>query len=390
MQNQIPENWQLQPLNFFTRQVTYGFTNPMPEDSSGPYMITAKDIIDGEIDYDTCRKTSVSAYEKLLTDKSRPELDDILLTKDGTLGRVGIVTKVPLCINQSVALIKSNKDKIVPKFLKYLLESPQYQAKMLADSGGSTIGHIYITRVDKMEILVPTKPEQNRIVNQIDALSKKININNKIVKTLEEIAQVLFKEWFVKFKFPGYEKVEFVNSALGKIPEGWEIKKVSDVIKRLPFGNVYIEDKIIKNGVIPIYDQSSDKILGYHNNKPDFEASIETPYGIFGDHTCRMKLLIHPFSVGPNVVPFIAKNNYPTVFTYFMTINSVKQREYKRHWIEFSEKEYVIPKIETAKNFAEVIEANLKKTDLINLENQKLTALRDLLLPKLMKGEIRV
>jgi len=181
-------NISMQTLSFFTDRITYGFTSPMPTSIEGPYMITAKDIMEGEINYKSCRKTTINAFNKLITDKCRPDLEDILLTKDGALGRIALVTKVPLCINQSVALIKPDKAKIVPQFLKFLLESSKYQRIMLAGAGGTTIKHIYITIIDKMKVAVPNLKEQRKIVKKLEAVQD--------YKKLLQKQKILLKELF--------------------------------------------------------------------------------------------------------------------------------------------------------------------------------------------------
>ncbi len=142
-----------EPLANYISNITYGFTNPMPDTEEGPWKVTAKDIVDGKIDFTTARKTSPEAYASL-TDKSRPIVGDVLLTKDGTLGRTALVEESGICINQSVASIRCN-ERIIPQFLNTLLQMPEYQEKLLADAGGVTVRHLYITRVDKMLITVP-------------------------------------------------------------------------------------------------------------------------------------------------------------------------------------------------------------------------------------------
>src|SRR5690606_10916681 len=86
----IPKDWIVEPLENFTSFISYGFTNPMPTTSSGPYMITARDIANGKIQYREARTTDIEAFNKLLTPKSKPKKDDLLLTKDGTLGRLAL------------------------------------------------------------------------------------------------------------------------------------------------------------------------------------------------------------------------------------------------------------------------------------------------------------
>jgi type I restriction enzyme S subunit len=164
---QRAEEWTVCPLADCLERITYGFTNPMPTTVVGPYMITAKNVIGGQIDYASARRTSRDAFDKLLTDKSRPKIGDVLLTKDGTLGRLAVVDRADVCINQSVALLRLNR-RIEPHFLKRLLSSRGHQNRMMDDAGGTTIKHIYITRVDKMDVAFPNSEEQRRIVVSLD------------------------------------------------------------------------------------------------------------------------------------------------------------------------------------------------------------------------------
>lgn len=187
-----PADWSVAPLNKFTERVTYGFTNPMPTTESGPYMVTAKDIRDGRIDFLRSRHTSMEAYETELTDKSRPRIGDVLLTKDGSIGRVAVCDRELVCINQSVALLRPNH-LINSTFLAYLLQAPHYQERMDRDSGGSTIKHIYITRVDKMSIAVPPQSEQQGIAAVLGALDDKIVINERVVTAVSQLAREKFR-----------------------------------------------------------------------------------------------------------------------------------------------------------------------------------------------------
>jgi type I restriction enzyme, S subunit len=163
--------WAEKPLAECLQLITYGFTNPMPTTVEGPYMITAKNVVGGRIDFASARRTSRDAFDRLLTDKSRPQVGDVLLTKDGTLGRLAVVDRTDVCINQSVALLRPN-ERMGPHFMRYLLSSSGYQRRMVEDAGGTTIKHIYITRVDKMGVVFPqSTQEQQDIVAKLDALT---------------------------------------------------------------------------------------------------------------------------------------------------------------------------------------------------------------------------
>ena len=133
------------------------------------------------VQYQTARHTDLYAYKTLLTKKSRPEKGDLLLTKDGTLGRLAIVDRENICINQSVAVFRSNHLCDVA-LLKLLLETEIYQQKMLGDAGGSAIKHIYITVVDKMLIGLPNeKEEQERLLRFV------VNIHSSISTLMTQL-----------------------------------------------------------------------------------------------------------------------------------------------------------------------------------------------------------
>lgn len=170
----LPFEWQVAELAEYLAYISYGFTNPMPESAQGHFMITAKDIAGLAIQYTGARKTTPLAFNRL-TEKSKPKINDILLTKDGTLGRVALVKQAGICINQSVAVLRAN-EKILPQFLLYLLASPVYQRELLQSAEGSTIKHIYITLVDKMPIAVPNITEQKKIVDLLDAIFLKLTL----------------------------------------------------------------------------------------------------------------------------------------------------------------------------------------------------------------------
>ena len=175
---EIPEHWNFIPLGLCLKLITYGFTSPMEATDEGPYMLTANDIKNGYVDYKNSRHTKLEEVEKL-TGKCKPIKGDILLTKDGTLGRLAIADGTTCCINQSVALIRNGNKYLTTQFMYYMLRSRAYQDWMLFEAGGSTIKHIYITRVTKMRAVVPPEKEQDDICHR----AREIDIHyNKLIK----------------------------------------------------------------------------------------------------------------------------------------------------------------------------------------------------------------
>ncbi|WP_447826393.1 restriction endonuclease subunit S [Aeromonas hydrophila] len=232
----IPEDWLVEPLENFTSFISYGFTNPMPTTASGPYMVTARDISNGKILYDSARTTDWSAFHKLLTAKSKPQLDDVLLTKDGTLGRVALVENELICINQSVAILRPNK-RIYPKFFKCLLDAPLYQAKMLEDAGGSTIKHIYITIVNKMVLGLPANlTEQTAIANVLSDSDALIDALEQLIAKKQAIKTAVMQQLLTgRARLPQFAlrpdgtPKGYKTSELGQIPEDWDALTYGDI-----------------------------------------------------------------------------------------------------------------------------------------------------------------
>ena len=190
------KEWQAVPgqLNEFLEDITYGFTNPMPDAEEGPWKVTAKDVVNGHINILTARKTTNEAFERL-TNKSKPRKGDVLLTKDGTLGRVAVVDVENLCVNQSVAVMRCN-NKIYPEFLAMILQMPEYQRKLLEDSGGGTIKHLYITKVDKMLISVPDLVIQKELLVFAKRVEQQRQTVQQSLEKLELMKKALMQEYF--------------------------------------------------------------------------------------------------------------------------------------------------------------------------------------------------
>lgn len=160
---EISAHWNLRPLAQIAIRITYGFTNPMPAADDGPYMLTANDIGDGVVLWDQARRTTEMAFRRDLTDKSRPVAQDILITKDGTLGRVAMTDGRPACINQSVALLRIRHEAASADFVQLAMRAHAYQERILFEAGGTAIRHIYVSRLAKMPIALPPEEEQRSI-----------------------------------------------------------------------------------------------------------------------------------------------------------------------------------------------------------------------------------
>ena len=121
-------------------------------------------------------------------------------------------------------------------------------------------------------------PTQKEIAHLLGTLDDKIELNRKMNKTLEEIAQTLYKHWFIDFYFPNEDGKpykssggEMIDTELGPFPKGWRVGSISDVVERLKVSRRHTKTELYANGIVPVYDQSASEILGYHNGTPELD-----------------------------------------------------------------------------------------------------------------------
>lgn len=287
--------------------------------------------------------------------------------------------------------VRIKAETLLARFISYFLLTPLHKAWMINNcSHGATMASLNQDIVRRIPIEVPPISTQNKIVSILSTYDDLITNNNLRISILEGIVQDLYREWFIHFRFPGYENVKLVMSEMGMIPEEYKVVKVKDVLDRCKKGKVYAQGETFRNGQVPVIDQSTSYVLGYHNNEPDIFASTVKPVGIFGDHTCKMQLMLHPFSVGPNVIAFTAKEEQELIYIYYSVMNLIETKEYKRHWSDFMTKKLIIAKHNLQKEFSNIALPFLLEVDILNKKNRNLRKTRDLLIPRLISGDIDV
>ena len=277
---------------------------------------------------------------------------------------------------------------------------------MEGDSDGSTIKHIYITRVDKMQVAVPPVEEQIKFLLVIKSIDDRINLLRETNQTLEAIVQALFKSWFVDFdpvrakaegRVPDGIDVEtaalfpdkFDEDETGLVPTGWEVKNFLEFIERQPVGKKFDQKTALTKGVVPILDQGKSGIIGFHNESAGVKASLENPVVVFANHTCYMRLICFDFSAIQNVLPFTGKQ-VDTIWAYYATKDRIKFSEYKGHWPDFAIEKAVVPPEILTKLYKEAVSPLVNRIQFNELQANTLSNLRDTLLPRLISGQLRI
>jgi type I restriction enzyme S subunit len=305
----------------------------------------------------------------------------IIIGRKGSVGTVFLSESPFYCIDTAF-YIDNVDDCCDMKFLFYymtLLNLESYNNDAAVPGLNRNLAH-------KLKIKIPDLPTQQRIADILSTYDDLIENNNKRIALLEKAAQELYKEWFVRFRFPGHETTKFVNG----LPEGWEVKKVKSLVNRLPFGTLYKSENTLPEGKVIVIDQSQDAYAGFHNDAPSHIASIENPIALFGDHSCKYQLMITPFSLSENVVPYTAKGDMLTVYLYYSLCGLVETSEYKRHWKELMSKKVLVAPHDLQKNFSIFLKDKLLLIESLKEQNFNLAKQRDLLLPRLMSGKLEV
>jgi type I restriction enzyme S subunit len=172
---EIPTTWRWITWNEISEWITYGFTRPMPHVDDGIPIVTAKNIIPGGIDFRNVHHTTEAAFDDL-SDKDRPVAGDILITKDGTIGRAAIVSDSrPFCINQSVAVVMLRFCPIDRRFLLRAVEAPFTQDAVNAAARGMAMKHLSITDFGRMAFPLPPAAEQAEVTAVMEAAAERVD-----------------------------------------------------------------------------------------------------------------------------------------------------------------------------------------------------------------------
>ena len=291
------------------------------------------------------------------------------------------------CSND-VLVFRAN-DNIDSTFLYYVLSDDSFFDHMMSSANGTKMPRGNRKLIPSFEIPLPPLSTQHRIASILSRYDSLIENYQKQIKLLEEAAQRLYKEWFIDLRFPGHENTNIIDG----VPEGWEKKKVGELIAKVPRSKQIPTKDYQKKGVIPIIDQSRDYIAGYTD---DMESKVESnePYIVFGDHTRVLKFVPFPFAKGADGTQLIMSNNLDLMpqcllFTSLVSVD-LSNYSYARHFKYLKEEEILVPTASIANAFSKHVAKWYAKIQLNRDQLRIFTEARDRLLPKLMNGEIAV
>jgi type I restriction enzyme S subunit len=303
-------------------------------------------------------------------------------------GKCSLVKEVsePTTFESHIIRVRLKKDLANPEFYFYYFKSPLSPVKSIVTQGVQA--GIRGNDLKRLEIHNPPLDVQNKICNILTKYDDLIENNKRRIALLEESARLLYREWFVHFRFPGHEHVKIIDG----LPEGWNKKKYVDILGKVKKKGKAKKEEYQPVGLFPCIDQSKDFIGGYVDDT-ELVFSAPLPVLIFGDHTRIIKFIDFPFVQGADGTQIlIPKNDDITpVFFYFLTQSiDLANAFYARHFKFLKATEIILPTNSLIKQFERSVEVNMKQIKTLREMNIKLEKARDILLPRLMNGDLAV
>ena len=382
----------------------------------GNYRIINATALEEEgINWDDCGYISKERFEEspeiILKDK------DILISKDGTIGKLGYVKNLEMdsTVASGIFVVRNqNEEYIDTDFLYYYFKSPFFKWFIKSVTEGSVIPHLYQRDFTDMEFNLFNLDTQKKCSSILNAIEEKINVNRKINKNLEELIKHIYINWFEDFE--PFKGNTFHDTKLGKIPNGWNVKPLHKFIKFQEGPGIrnwqYVEEDGINFLNIRCI-QNNDLILNTANMISKEEANgkyahfmlnewdlVISSSGTLGRYAIVRKEHL-PLCLNTSIIrfkPLHSINHYAYIYSYLtsrgfyhylltMGSGSVQLNFGPTHLKQI---DLIVPPEDVLKRYNETVFPIIEKIVKIKAEINKLTKLRDTLLPKLMSGEIDV
>ncbi|MBT4838664.1 MAG: restriction endonuclease subunit S [Methylococcales bacterium] len=394
-------------------QVGDGAHTSIKRKESGVLYLSSKNFKDGKLDLSKVSYISETDFQKHFKDSSKSltktKHGDVALSIIGTIGEPYIIKKKDIFgISSAVAFLRSN-DRIKTIYLYYWLKSTEFQQAIFSIKGGVAQGYVSLEMIRSLPLKVFELNQQETIAFILSTYDNLIENNNCRIAILEEMAQSLYREWFVKFRFPEHEQAKFVDSSLGRIPEGWEVKKLAEIAKVNPDGitkrnapaNIwYIDISSVGTGVISEYKKMTfadapsrarriiqDNDIVWATVRPNRKqySYISKPL--------KNTIVSTGFAVLRSVnVPssFLYRAITTDDFTNYLVNNASGSAYPAVNAKDFENADILVPHFDLITKFSNLAFNISTQQQILLNKNKNLKLQRDFLLPKLISGKINL
>ena len=379
-------------------------------DYETPYrMLRTTNVRGGFVDAENTRFVTEETFVKW-TRRGAPQKGDVILTREAPLGDVGRLTSEnTVFLGQRLFMYRADPEKLNSQYLAYVLQSPLVQGRIKSKGFGATVEHARVGDCENLLIPVPDITTQDRVGTILSAYDDLIENNKRRIELLEESARQLYKEWFVRFRFPGHEHVKIIDGVpegwtkttygeaaetVGggtpstKVPEYWEDGDVTWFVpKDLTNNNSLVlldsEKKITKLGL----QKSSAKMLPPNTIMMSSRASIGY-FGLYDGDASTNQGFISVIPKQENTHMYLLHNLMSRKDEIIGLAGGTTYKEINK--TTFRSIELLIPPDSLVDEFQDFASDLISQVRLLMKQIKHLTSARDILLPKLMNGEIVV
>ena len=271
----IPEDWNLQKIkhtSYVKGRIGWQGLRTDEYTDKGPFLITGTDFKNGKIDWKNCNHVEQWRFEQDLHIQIKE--NDILITKDGTIGKIAFIDNLPdqTTLNSGVMVLRPVNNAYDPQFLFWILKSQQFTEFINFIKTGSTINHLYQEKFENFQFVLPESFNEQKIIfdylNEIiPQINSELEKNQNLVNLLKEKRKSLINELVTKGLDPSVQMKDSGIEGIGEIPESWKVKKIKSITKcldgrRIPLNGV---ERSSMSGDIPYYGASGmvDNINDY-------------------------------------------------------------------------------------------------------------------------------
>lgn len=353
----------------------------------------------------------VSDEDKLRLAKYCSQEGDVIFSRVGSVDRCSYVSKeYSGWLFSGRCLRVRPRSGINPEYLYYFLTNEGTKQYIRNIAVGATMPSINTKLLNEVPITIPSLEDQRRIASILSSLDRKIELNNKINADLEEMAQSIFKNWFVDFE--PFKDGKFVDSELGMIPEGWKVGTIGDIVE-FQNGFTFSSKDFSENGEYKIITiksvqdgclvtEGSSKVTEYPTKMPAYckLQSGDILLSLTGNVGRCCLVTETNLLLNQRVAKIKAKECYDNSFSYALfrlketkeLLISISRGTAQANLspVEASKLPMVIPSEDARKSFSMISDSIMNKIISIHIENSRISLLRDTLLPRLMSGELEV
>jgi type I restriction enzyme S subunit len=423
----IQAKWKTVPISELYEGL-YDGPHATPKTSdSGPVFLGIKNVTDdGHLDMSDIRHIAEEEFARW-TRRVVPKPGDIVFTYEATLNRYAIIPEgFRGCLGRRMALIRTDAKMVDAGYLFYYFFSPAWREVIKKNMmTGATVDRIPLISFPNFPVNVPPLPVQQRIAGILSAYDELIENSQRRIRILESMARALYREWFVLFRFPGHEKIPRVASVLGDIPKGWEVTNLDTVkaeqpyaINGGPFGSKLVTTDYAAEGVPVIRGSNlcesgrfdpTEFVFVSNEKAEELRANLARPgdivvtqrgtlgqigmipsgigYDRFVISQSQMKITLNPKKVNREYVFFFLRSDEANQRIKNLAsssgvphINLAVLREFQ----------ILLPPFELQTKFGHFALSTEAATEAVLRQIQNLRRTRDLLLPRLLSGQVEL